>query len=223
MHGDAQSLPFADESFDAVINVEASHGYSNFPRFLAEVVRVLRPGDVFSTPISAALDFSQWEAAMADAPMRLLSERVINAEVLRGLDNLAPRYLDLVGQYLPPFLRPFGRLFVGAPGSLMYRELQRGRLSYRMYCFARIEAASVAHRRAYSAGPTTTVRRGALCNLRSAVSAGRLRQRRYLPRVGFTGTTFVPGFRTSVQRTGQVNLSLRAQPALAPVRVGIAS
>ncbi len=32
-------------------------------------------------------------------------------------------------------LRPFGRLFAGAPGTLMYKELQRGRLSYRMYCF----------------------------------------------------------------------------------------
>ena len=38
-HGDAESLPFADESFDAVINVEASHAYPHFPRFLAEVAR----------------------------------------------------------------------------------------------------------------------------------------------------------------------------------------
>ena len=138
VHGDAQSLPFADESFDAVINVEAAHGYPDFPRFLAEVARVLRPGGRFLyADFRSYLDFSQWEAAMADAPMRLLSERVINAEVLRGLDNLAPRYLDLVGHHLPAFLRPFGRLFVGAPGSLMYRELQRGKLSYRMYSFAK--------------------------------------------------------------------------------------
>jgi len=129
VQGDAESLPFADESFDAVINVEAAHGYPNFPRFLAEVARVLRPGGRFLyADFRSYLDFSQWEAAMADAPMRLLSERVINAEVLRGLDNLAPRYLDLVGHHLPACLRPFGRLFVGAPGSLMYRELQRGRL-----------------------------------------------------------------------------------------------
>jgi SAM-dependent methyltransferase len=138
VHGDAENLPFADESFDAVINVEAAHGYPNFPRFLAEVARVLRPGGHFLyADFRSYLDFSQWEAALADAPMRLLSKRVINAEVLRGLDKLAPRYLDLVGHHLPAFLRPFGRLFVGAPGSLMYRELQRGRLSYRMYCFAK--------------------------------------------------------------------------------------
>ena len=138
VHGDAQSLPFADESLDAVINVEAAHGYPDFPRFLAEVARVLRPGGRFLyADFRSYLDFAEWEAAIADAPMRLLSERVINAEVLRGLDNLAPRYLDLVGHHLPAFLRPFGRLFVGAPGSLMYRELQRGRLSYRMYSFAK--------------------------------------------------------------------------------------
>ena len=138
VRGDAESLPFADESFDAVINVEASHGYPNFPRFLAEVARVLRPGGHFLYADFRARDgIPEWEAALADAPMRLLSERVINAEVLRGLDKLAPRYLELVGHHLPTFLRPFGRLFVGAPGSLMYRELQRGRLSYRMYCFSK--------------------------------------------------------------------------------------
>ena len=138
VHGDAESLPFADESFDAVINIEASHGYPDFPRFLAEVARVLRPGGHFLyADFRSYLDFSEWEAAIADAPMRLLSERVINADVVRGLDKLAPQYLDLVGHHLPAFLRPFGRLFVAAPGSLMYRELQRGKLSYRMYSFAK--------------------------------------------------------------------------------------
>ena len=47
VHGDAENLPFADQSFDAVINVEASHRYPHFPRFLAEVARVLAPGRAF--------------------------------------------------------------------------------------------------------------------------------------------------------------------------------
>jgi 2-polyprenyl-3-methyl-5-hydroxy-6-metoxy-1,4-benzoquinol methylase len=33
LQGDALNLPFPDQSFDAVINVEASHQYSDFPRF----------------------------------------------------------------------------------------------------------------------------------------------------------------------------------------------
>ncbi|UQX09862.1 hypothetical protein [Candidatus Mycobacterium methanotrophicum] len=65
----------------------------------------------------------------------MVSKREISAEMLRGLDNNSPRYLDLVGRHAPVFLQSFGRLFAGAPGTLMYRELQRGRLSYRMYHF----------------------------------------------------------------------------------------
>ena len=47
VHGDAENLPFPDDSFDAVINVEASHIYPHFDRFLSEVKRVLRPGGHF--------------------------------------------------------------------------------------------------------------------------------------------------------------------------------
>jgi SAM-dependent methyltransferase len=47
VRGNAQNLPFPDQTFDAVINVEASHQYPDFPRFLDEVARVLRPGGHF--------------------------------------------------------------------------------------------------------------------------------------------------------------------------------
>jgi ubiquinone/menaquinone biosynthesis C-methylase UbiE len=47
VRGDAQNLHFPDQSFDAVINVEASHIYPNLERFLGEVARVLRPGGHF--------------------------------------------------------------------------------------------------------------------------------------------------------------------------------
>ena len=138
VHGDAENLPFPDESFDAVINVEASHAYPHFYRFLPEMARVLRPGGHFLyADFRGFLEFSAWEAALAGMPMRMVSERVINAEVLRGLDKNSARYLDLVGLRMPVFLRPVGALFAGAPGTLMYRELQRGRLSYRMYCFTK--------------------------------------------------------------------------------------
>ena len=42
--GDAASLPFADNTFDVVLNIESSHCYPDLAAFLAEVRRVLRPG-----------------------------------------------------------------------------------------------------------------------------------------------------------------------------------
>lgn len=42
--GDVAYLPYASNSFDAVISIEAISHYHDVPRFLAEAVRVLKPG-----------------------------------------------------------------------------------------------------------------------------------------------------------------------------------
>jgi hypothetical protein len=81
---------------------------------------------------------SAWEAAIADAPMQLVSERVINAEVLRGMDGRSQRSTELIDRRLPSFLRFWGRNFAGVQGSPFYRNLQQGKSSYRMYCFAKV-------------------------------------------------------------------------------------
>lgn len=49
VRGDAMNLPFKNESFDVVFNVEASHGYPNYRTFIQEAWRVLRPGGAFLT------------------------------------------------------------------------------------------------------------------------------------------------------------------------------
>ena len=41
--GDSEKIPFEDESFDVVLNVESSHCYGNILLFLTEVKRVLKP------------------------------------------------------------------------------------------------------------------------------------------------------------------------------------
>eukprot|EP00930_Biecheleria_cincta_P072756 TRINITY_DN60104_c0_g1_i1.p1 TRINITY_DN60104_c0_g1~~TRINITY_DN60104_c0_g1_i1.p1 ORF type:complete len:316 (+),score=47.65 TRINITY_DN60104_c0_g1_i1:143-1090(+) len=46
VQGDAQDIPFPNSSFDVVINVESSHNYPNFMKFLKEVRRVLAKGGV---------------------------------------------------------------------------------------------------------------------------------------------------------------------------------
>ena len=107
VHGDAENLPFPDESFDAVLNVEASHAYPHFDRFLSEMVRVLRPGGHFLyVDFRGFLEYDAWDAALAGLPLRMESKREINADVLRGLDNNSGKYLDLVGSRLPVLLRP---------------------------------------------------------------------------------------------------------------------
>ena len=135
VEGDAENLPSAAKTFDAVINVEASHCYPAFPRFLSEVARVLRPGGYF---IYADFRFkdrvAEWEKDLASAPLRTVHSRNINAAVLRGMDRNTGRSMDLIAGHLPKFLHALGRDFAGIKGSRIYNALASGEVSYRSYC-----------------------------------------------------------------------------------------
>ncbi len=141
VRGDAEKLPFADDAFDAVINDEASHCYPDFPRFLSEVARVLKPGGHFLYTDfrfgegEQERDFSAWERALAQAPLAMIQSREINTEVRRGMDQNSQRSQDLIMKHLPSWLQKLGRDFAGIPGSRVYNALVRGALSYRLFCF----------------------------------------------------------------------------------------
>jgi ubiquinone/menaquinone biosynthesis C-methylase UbiE len=141
VHGNAEDLPFDDQSFDAVLNVEASHLYSEFPRFLAEVARVLRPGGHFLyADHRARVHFADWESALAEAPMRMTSERIINEEVIRGLETTqhnTQRLLGPVSRRAPAFVQGLARRVNDMQTSTFYQALRSGENSYRMYCFVK--------------------------------------------------------------------------------------
>lgn len=92
--GDAERLPFADASFDAVLNIESAHCYPNVDRFFAEVHRVLRPGGHF-------LFADEWwtihkhelREKVTAAGLRVLDEEDITEGVITALDEL-PSYVE---------------------------------------------------------------------------------------------------------------------------------
>jgi ubiquinone/menaquinone biosynthesis C-methylase UbiE len=136
--GDAENLPFESNTFDAVINVEASHCYPDFPRFLSEVARVLRPGGHFlHADFRFADGLAGWEQALAAGPLQIQPSRTINAEVLRGMDRNSARSLELIARHLPKFLHSLGRDFAGVQGSRIYNALAAGELTYRSYCLTK--------------------------------------------------------------------------------------
>ena len=45
--GDSENLPFDDNTFDAIVNVESSHCYASMSNFLKEAKRVLKPEGYF--------------------------------------------------------------------------------------------------------------------------------------------------------------------------------
>jgi SAM-dependent methyltransferase len=138
VHGNAEDLPFPDNSFDAVVNVEASHAYPTLSKFLSEVARVLKPsGDFLYADFRGRPEFPVWEGALDEVPLRQVSKRVINDSVVRSLDASAQDKLDLISHRLPKFLRPFSRHFAGVPGTGIYNVIQSGGAEYRIYRFTK--------------------------------------------------------------------------------------
>lgn len=138
VQGNAENLDFPDGSFDAVINVEASHIYPDVERFIREVARVLRPGGHFLyTDFFSQANLQVIENALAKPPLRIVSEKIIDDQVLRGLRGNSLRSMELINRHLPTALHRFGREFAVVEGSMFFNDLESGKLTYRTYCVAR--------------------------------------------------------------------------------------
>ncbi len=133
--GDALALDFADQTFDVVVNVEASHCYPDMPRFLREVVRVLRPGGHFlyadfrqKTPDSAIL-----HRQLEESGLEIIDREDISPNVVRGMQLNTEKYMNLIRKLVPPLLRNPAMRFAGVPGSAIYNELKSGQTVYMRY------------------------------------------------------------------------------------------
>jgi SAM-dependent methyltransferase len=77
--GRAESLPFADASFDAVASQFGLMFFEDRAGALREMMRVLRPGGRLAVAVCDALERSPGYAALAELLERLFGERIANA------------------------------------------------------------------------------------------------------------------------------------------------
>ncbi|RAV13510.1 SAM-dependent methyltransferase [Mycolicibacterium sp. GF69] len=131
VEGDAENLPFPDDSFDALINIESSVHYPRFPRFLSEVSRVLRPGGHFLYTDFRVKGIDAWKEALDRAPMRMVASTSIHTEVARAMDKNTEQRYDMIDRTTPAFLRRVVRVL----DSRGVNRIRSGRIPYEMYCF----------------------------------------------------------------------------------------
>ncbi|OBG15579.1 hypothetical protein A5765_00265 [Mycolicibacterium celeriflavum] len=131
--GNAEQLPFPDESFDAVINIESSHCYARFDRFLSEVVRVLTPGGVLLyADLRVTAQLERWEHDIDHCPLAVEAWRDILPDVLRGMELNTSRWFSIAGTF-PRFAQNVVRKGMPAKGSALWENAINGRTVYRMY------------------------------------------------------------------------------------------
>jgi ubiquinone/menaquinone biosynthesis C-methylase UbiE len=129
--GDAENLPADSASVDAVINVESSHCYGNFPKFLSEVRRVLRRGGHFLyADFRDAKDLESWHAQLSASGLELVSATDITPNVLVALDHDDSRKQTLIQKLIPKWLLKSFQDFAGTKGSLVQRLFASGEMKY---------------------------------------------------------------------------------------------
>lgn len=97
--GDAEHLPFPDDSFDAVINIESAHCYPNVDAFFAEVNRVLRPGGylLFADEWWTS-ERSELRAKMTAGELEVLNETDLTPGIIRALRYLNAKSSELLAE-----------------------------------------------------------------------------------------------------------------------------
>ncbi|GHO55806.1 putative methyltransferase [Ktedonobacter robiniae] len=132
--GNAQSLPFRENTFDAVVNIESSHCYESMEDFLREVFRVLRPhGSFLFTDFRNKNHVEMLRKQLQDAGFVALEETCITPNVVRALDLDNQRKMNLIQQKIPKKLQKIFQLFAGVQGSKTYEAFRTGAVEYRSF------------------------------------------------------------------------------------------
>jgi len=132
--GNALNLPFDDNSFDVVINVESSHRYPNMSKFFDEVSRVLKPNGFFLyTDFTDDFLVKPIHEKLSNSSLTIKKHEVITPWIVKALDLDHQRRVDLIRDLAPPAFRGIARRFSGIKGTPMYQWFQSGRVEYFYY------------------------------------------------------------------------------------------
>lgn len=133
-HGNAESLPFEDNSFDVVVNVESSHCYGSMERFLSEVQRVLRPkGHFLITDFRLKDEVSVLENQLNNTDLEILKSESITPNVVRALEMDNERKQRAIQHEAPLLLKKSLKYLWGTMDSGRYELFRSGTESYVNY------------------------------------------------------------------------------------------
>lgn len=126
--GDAEHLPFADNSFEVVTNIESSHTYPNLRAFFAEVRRVLVSGGrFFYADLLPVQRWAEVQVLLTSLGFTSTRERNITANVLASCDEVATTRAQAFGEPNPMIDN-----FLAVPGSAVYEQMHSGAWEYRI-------------------------------------------------------------------------------------------
>jgi SAM-dependent methyltransferase len=136
LKGNAEKIPLPDNSCDVVLNVESSHRYLSFDKFVKEVARILKPGGTFLlTDFRYPYEWPDFRDNLSSAGLENQWECDITGNVLLALRKDTPRRLELVRNLTPRVLQKGIINFSGGEGSETYRFFENHTYEYKSFQF----------------------------------------------------------------------------------------
>ena len=138
LEGNAENLPFENETFDVVYNVESSHCYVNIPAFLDETYRVLRKGGMFCwTDMRDQKTMDEMQEQFFQSGFSIESKKEVTSNVLEALSVIDADRRELIRKSAPPSLRKSFETFGGVPGTPIFSALETGKIRYFRYLLSK--------------------------------------------------------------------------------------
>ena len=130
----ALSLPFADRSFDVVVNVEASNDYGDYGAFFREVHRVLRPGGAFLyCDTRRAADVARTTQALRGAGFEAQFSDITD-HVIEACRHDSARRRQLIRRHVPwPYRILLRRALANYAAIEGSRKFEKFRSRHRLY------------------------------------------------------------------------------------------
>jgi ubiquinone/menaquinone biosynthesis C-methylase UbiE len=132
--GDAENLPFENEKFDAVVNVESARCYPNIDIFFNEVKRVLKPeGKFLYADMIKTEEVGTIEDLLTQTGFKIIEKNDIRENVVLALkldSDVKKKYID---KKIPRFMRKSFYEFAGLEGTDRYKSFANSEMQYMNY------------------------------------------------------------------------------------------
>ena len=131
VEGNAQDLPFADESFDVVYNVESSHCYGDMAAFVEQANRVLRSGGIFCwTDLRDDETMTTLPLLFESKGFEIMESTDVVQEVIKALDEINDSKMKAIEENVPKSARRSFETFAGVKGTPVYEGFVNGSMAY---------------------------------------------------------------------------------------------
>lgn len=129
--GDSENIPFENNTFEVVYNVESSHCYPSRRNFINEVFRVLKTGGYFCwADLCNDSEWSDVNKFINEAKFKILHSENITENVILALDLISDRKVKSIDTNVPKIIRKTFRDFAGVKETKVYNAFKSGQLQY---------------------------------------------------------------------------------------------